>query len=79
MALVGAALFPRLVPAIGNPERSLTLFNSSSSELTLKSMLILASIGMPFVIGYTIWIYRALAGKVEPGEDYGVGEKSERT
>ncbi|HUU03990.1 MAG TPA: cytochrome d ubiquinol oxidase subunit II [Myxococcota bacterium] len=78
MGLTGAALFPRLVPAIGMPERSLTLFNSSSSELTLKSMLILASIGMPFVIGYTIWMYRAFAGKVKPDQDYGIGKSSDQ-
>ncbi len=61
----GAALFPRLVPALGNPELSLTAANSSSSELTLKTMFILALIGVPIVLGYTIWVYRAFAGKVD--------------
>jgi cytochrome d ubiquinol oxidase subunit II len=69
MAIAGAALFPDLVPALGAPEHSLTLYNSSSSELTLKTMLILALIGMPLVLGYTIWIYKAFAGKsVDSGQ-----------
>jgi cytochrome d ubiquinol oxidase subunit II len=63
MAIAGAALFPDLVPALGMPEHSLTLYNSSSSELTLQTMLYLTLIGMPLVIGYTIWIYRAFSGK----------------
>lgn len=65
MGITGASLFPRLVPALGNPELSLTASNSSSSELTLMVMLILALVGVPLVLGYTIWVYRAFAGKVD--------------
>jgi cytochrome bd ubiquinol oxidase subunit II len=68
MGLVGSGLFPRLVHVPGTPDLSLTIMNSSSSELTLKTMLILALIGMPFVIGYNIWIYWAFAGKVNPDD-----------
>lgn len=68
MGTAGAGLFPRWVPALGDLERSLTIFNSSSSELTLKTMLVLALIGMPLVIGYTIFIYRVFRGKVELDE-----------
>ena len=60
----GAGLFPRWVPALGDLDRSLTVWTSSSSELTLKTMLVLALIGMPIVIGYTIFIYRTFRGKV---------------
>jgi cytochrome d ubiquinol oxidase subunit II len=69
MAMVGAGLFPRLVPALGAPELSLTAANASSSELTLKSMLILALIGVPIVLAYTIWVYRAFGGKVDLSRD----------
>lgn len=65
MGIVGASLFPRLVPASNDLEMSLTAANSSSSELTLKVMLILALVGMPLVLGYTIWAYRAFGGKVD--------------
>lgn len=36
----------------------LTITNASSSPLTLKTMLIIALLGMPFVLGYTIFVYR---------------------
>ncbi|MFH1010111.1 MAG: cytochrome d ubiquinol oxidase subunit II [bacterium] len=68
-AIVAADLFPNLVPALGNPEWSLTVMNSSSSSLTLGTMLILALVGMPIVIGYTIWIYRTFRGKVKVETD----------
>ncbi|MDJ0762504.1 MAG: cytochrome d ubiquinol oxidase subunit II [Myxococcota bacterium] len=65
MGTTGAALFPSLVPALDNPALSLTAANASSSELTLKTMFILALIGMPVVLAYTIWVYRAFGGKVD--------------
>jgi len=58
------SLFPRLVPSSIDLEYSLTVYNASSSEATLTSMAIIALIGMPLVIGYTIFIYRAFKGKV---------------
>jgi len=68
MSTAGASLFPRLVPALGAPELSLTAFNSSSSELTLTTMLILALIGMPLVITYTVWAHKKFAYRINPGE-----------
>jgi cytochrome bd ubiquinol oxidase subunit II len=62
--LLGAALFPDLVPASNAPGYSLTLFNSSSSARTLSIMLIIALIGMPMVIGYTAAVYWTFRGKV---------------
>lgn len=66
---VASALFPNMVPALGRPELSLTIANASSSQLTLTVMLILALIGMPFVVGYTIWVYRMFKGKVNVETD----------
>ncbi|MBW2529952.1 MAG: cytochrome d ubiquinol oxidase subunit II [Deltaproteobacteria bacterium] len=65
MGNVGAGLFPRLVPALNDPALSLTAANSSSSEKTLMVMFILALVGMPLVLGYTIWVYKMFAGKVD--------------
>jgi cytochrome d ubiquinol oxidase subunit II len=71
MAKCAVALFPNMVPALGSPDLSLTIWNASSSHRTLLTMLILAVIGMPIVIGYTIWTYRVFAGKVTAdGESY---------
>ena len=63
--LVGSGLFPRLVPALDAPELSLTLANASSGDLTLKTMFVIALLGMPLVIGYTLWVYWAFKGKVD--------------
>ena len=61
--LVGIWHYPNLVrdTAEVNP---MTLFNASSSQLTLTVMLIIALVGMPVVIGYTLFAYRAFKGKV---------------
>jgi cytochrome d ubiquinol oxidase subunit II len=64
MLSVVAVLFPNLVPASNDPSLSLTVFNSSSSLRTLSTMLIIALIGMPVVIGYTVFIHRIFKGKV---------------
>lgn len=71
----GASLFPRLVPNLNSVDQyvsywtggisahlqnSLTAFNASSSPLTLTVMLIVAGIGVPIVLAYTIYVYRTL-------------------
>ena len=70
MALVMATIFPRMVYSLGRPGLSLTVANSSSSERTLGVMFVLAIIGMPIVIGYTIWAYRAFFGKAGNNSGY---------
>jgi cytochrome d ubiquinol oxidase subunit II len=64
IGLAAVSLFPRLVPSSINLANSLTVYNASSTERTLFTMLIIALIGMPLVIGYTIFIYRVFKGKV---------------
>ena len=68
MGLMAVSLFPRLVPSLTDLSYSLTIYNASSTDRTLFTMLVIALIGMPFVIGYTIFIYRAFKGKVQLGE-----------
>jgi len=62
--IVGSIHFPNLVRASNNPQLSLTIYNASSSALTLKVMLVIALIGLPIVIGYTIYVYRIFKGKI---------------
>jgi len=65
IALFGVGTFPLLIRSNINPDMySLTVFNSASSVLTLKVLLIIVIIGIPLVIGYGIWIYRIFRGKV---------------
>ena len=70
VSLVGlwaAAIFPRMVPALGDDALSLTISNSSSSQLALTAMLIIAAIGVPLVLAYTTLVYKTFAGKVQTG------------
>ena len=68
VALAGIAAvsqYPDIVPARGTPPRtSLTIVNSASGHLTLLVMLILALIGVPIVLAYTVLVYRVFRGKV---------------
>ena len=64
IGLVAVSLFPRFVPSRIDMAYSLTIHNSSSTPGTLGAMLIIALIGMPIVIGYTIFIYRVFRGSV---------------
>ena len=63
IALAGVGLFPRLVPDRSDLAQSLTIYNASSSPHTLLVMLVIALVGMPFVIAYTAVIYRVFRGK----------------
>jgi len=55
--IVAVTIFPNMVPA-QIAANSLTIYNASSSQLTLTVMLVIALIGMPIVLGYTTFIYR---------------------
>ncbi len=65
MLLFAFGIFPNIVLSSPNPEHSLTIYNAASSQQTLETMLIMAAIGMPFVISYTISIYWIFRGKVK--------------
>jgi cytochrome d ubiquinol oxidase subunit II len=64
IATAGLAMFPFMMPSNLQPRASLTVWDSSSSQMTLFIMLIAVLIFMPIIIGYTIWVFRVLRGKV---------------
>jgi cytochrome d ubiquinol oxidase subunit II len=65
--MIGSIHYPNLVRAT-DPALSLTVANASSSPLALKIMLVIALVGMPVVVGYTVFAYRVFKGKARPGE-----------
>ncbi len=69
MVTFAIGIFPNLVPSSIDPNYSLNIYNASSSQTTLTVMLIIAIIGMPFVIGYTIWAHKVFSGKVKIEEN----------
>ena len=63
-------LFPKLLPSTLRADYSLTAYNSSSSPLTLKIMLIVVIIFIPIIIAYQVWTYNLFKGKITK-EDLG--------
>ncbi len=61
----GIALFPFLMPSSAAPSASLTVWDASSSKLTLEIMLGAVVILLPIVLAYTAWVYRVLRGPVK--------------
>lgn len=68
IAIAATALFPNLVIAGNDPALSLTIWRAASSDKTLQTMLVIALIGMPFVLAYTVAIYWTFRGQVEPDQ-----------
>jgi cytochrome d ubiquinol oxidase subunit II len=65
MALYGIGTYPNAVRAINDPAGlSLTIYNAASSEKTLGILIVIALIGIPMVVAYTIAIYWIFKGKV---------------
>jgi cytochrome d ubiquinol oxidase subunit II len=66
MALYGVGTYPTVIrDTSATTDLSLTIFNSSSSLLTLQILLFIACIGVPLVIAYTIGVYWIFRGKVK--------------
>src|SRR5262249_28148076 len=66
--LFGLTLYPNLIVSNTDPAYSLDIYNAASSEKTLAIMQIVAFLGMPFVLTYTVVIYWIFRGKVELGK-----------
>ncbi|MBV8568337.1 MAG: cytochrome d ubiquinol oxidase subunit II [Methylobacteriaceae bacterium] len=64
IATAGLSLFPFLLPSSLDPNVSLTVWDASSSRLTLLIMLAATLILLPIVLAYTAWVYRVLRGRV---------------
>ncbi|GGB49409.1 cytochrome d ubiquinol oxidase subunit II [Roseibium aquae] len=65
---VGLTMFPFILPSSIDPKSSLTVWDSSSSHLTLFVMLVATVIFMPLILAYTAWVYKVLWGKVTEEE-----------
>jgi cytochrome d ubiquinol oxidase subunit II len=64
ISTAGLSLFPFLLPSSLDPGKSLTVWDASSSHLTLWIMLIVTCIFLPIVLAYTAFVYRVMRGKV---------------
>ncbi|WP_062788828.1 cytochrome d ubiquinol oxidase subunit II [Novosphingobium capsulatum] len=64
IATVGLSMFPFILPSSIDPRSSLTVWNASSSHMTLFIMLIVTVIFLPMVLGYTAWVMKMLGGRI---------------
>jgi cytochrome d ubiquinol oxidase subunit II len=63
--LFGAALYPNLIVSSEDAANSLTVSRAASSEKTQEIILLIAALGMPFVLAYTGAVYWVFRGKVK--------------
>ena len=61
---MGVTTFPFLLPSSVQPGSSLTVWDASSSHMTLFVMLVATAIFLPLILLYTAWVFRVLRGKV---------------
>jgi cytochrome bd ubiquinol oxidase subunit II len=64
IATVGLSMFPFILPSSIDPRSSLTVWNASSSHLTLFIMLLVTVVFLPIVLIYTAWVMKVLAGRI---------------
>lgn len=58
------AMFPFILPSSSHPVSSLTMWDCTSSQLTLQVMFIVTLIFLPIVLIYTSWAYKVMSGKL---------------
>ena len=64
ISTAGVSLFPFLLPSSVMPNASLTVWDASSSHLTLFIMLIATVIFLPLILLYTSWVYSVMRGPI---------------
>ncbi|MEM7656404.1 MAG: cytochrome d ubiquinol oxidase subunit II [Bacteroidota bacterium] len=65
LIVVAIELYPILVLSTSDPANSLTVYNSSASEGSLKILLRITAIGAPLAVGYTAFVFWTFRGKVK--------------
>lgn len=61
----GVTMFPFVMPSSTVPNISLTMWDATSSLLTLEVMTVVAAIFVPLVLAYTSWSYYKMFGRLD--------------
>jgi cytochrome d ubiquinol oxidase subunit II len=64
ISTAGLSLFPFILPSSTNPNSSLTVWDASSSHMTLFLMLASVVLFLPIIVIYTSWVFHVVRGKV---------------
>lgn len=68
LMLVAIELYPVLIISTIGEQYDITVYNAASSEKSLGIMLLMAAIGAPLVLAYTVFVYKTFWGKVKLDE-----------
>jgi len=60
----GVSMFPFIIPSNVSLNSSLTVWDSSSSQMTLYIMFWVTIVFLPLIVIYTSWAFRVLRGKI---------------
>ncbi len=60
----GVAMFPFIMPSSTVPGVSLTMWDATSSLMTLKLMTFVAMVFVPIILAYTAWCYYKMFGRI---------------
>ncbi len=61
----GFSMFPFIMPSSTDPRSSLTVWDATSSHLTLGWMFAATVIFLPLIVLYTGWVYRVMRGPID--------------
>lgn len=64
----GFSMFPFLMPSSTAPNHSLTMWDATSSEFTLRVMFVVACIFVPIVLAYTAYGFYVMRGRVKQSD-----------
>jgi cytochrome bd ubiquinol oxidase subunit II len=65
----GVGMYPDLLISTTNPAYDMTVTNAASAQTTLEVMLVVAIVGLPFVLLYTAGVQYLFRGKVRLSPD----------
>ncbi len=68
LALVAIELYPTLLRSSIDPKFNIDIYNAASSGKSLGVMLTIVAIGVPLMLGYTVFAYKTFRGKVKLDE-----------
>ena len=68
ISTVGLSMFPIILPSSTDAHSSLLVWTASSSEQTLRLMLVATAVFLPLILIYTAWVYRVMSGRVTEEE-----------
>lgn len=60
----GIAMFPFIMPSSTAMNASLTMWDATSSQLTLNVMTYVAIVFVPIILAYTTWCYWKMFGRI---------------